>query len=227
VTFPNNPLELQLAEARGTGEPLGAWLGELRHATVFAPLRVNGDTRSLGVVEVDGDQLALAFTSEEMLRSVTDVPFIAPPFSELAGMLPPGVGVLLNAQTDFSVTIPAGELDGTRTGGAPVAVDASRFFIGEPAEEPVEVLAALSRTAHGIAAVRELRRAWVSVDGAEPGLMVGVDLDPDNDAVRTVVTSALREGLPPEVATDLLFANDRSPVIDWMWANTEPFHMKG
>lgn len=226
MTFPNNSLEVRLSDVRATGEPLGAWLGELRHATVFAPLRVNGDTRALGVVEVDGNQFALAFTSEQMLRSVTDVPFIAPPFSELAGMLPPGVGVLLNAQTDLSITIPAGELAGTGTSGAPVAVDASRLFIGEPAEEPVETLAALSRTAHGIAAVRELRRAWVSVDGAEPGLMVGVDLDPDNDAVRAVVTSALREGLPPEAVTDLLFTNDRSRVIDWMWANTEPFHVK-
>lgn len=225
--FPNNPLEVRLSEARTNGEPLEPWLRDLQQATVFAPLRVTGENRSLGVVEVDGQQLALVFTSEEMLRAVTDVPYIAPPFSGLVDMLPPGVGVLVNAQSEVSITIPAADLQRTGASDAPLVVDASRLFIGEPAEEPVEVLAALSRTAHGIASVRELRRAWVSVDGAEPGLMVGVDLDPDNDAVRAVVTSSLRGGLPPGAVTELVFANDRSPVIDWMWSNTEPFHVKG
>ncbi|MET0930198.1 MAG: enhanced serine sensitivity protein SseB C-terminal domain-containing protein [Aeromicrobium sp.] len=226
MTFPNNPLEVRLGEARTNDEPLGPWLRELQQATVFAPLRVTGESSSLGVVEVDGQQLALVFTSEEMLRSVTDVPFIAPPFAGLVDMLPPGFGVLVNPQSDVSITIAPADLEAGRAGGDPLVVDASRLFIGEPAEEPVDVLAALSRTAHGIAAVRELRRAWVSVDGAEPGLMVGVDLDPDNEDVRLVVTSALRDGLPADAVVELQFANDRGPVIDWMWANAEPFHAK-
>lgn len=227
MTFPNNPLEVRLAAARTNGEPLGPWLRELRRATVFAPLRVNGETQTLGVVEVDGQQLALVFTSAEMLRAVTDVPYITPPFAGLVDMLPATVGVLVNAQSDVSVTILAPELRAAGTSDRPLVVDASRLFIGEPAEEPVDVLAALSRTAHGIAAVRELRRAWVSIDGAEPGLVVGVDLDPDNDDVRAVVTAALRDGLPADAVVEMLFANDRSPVIDWMWSNTEPFHVKG
>jgi hypothetical protein len=220
--FPHNALEVGLAAVRAGDEPLEAWLHALQQSTVFALLHGT----SLQVLVIDGLSLATVFTSEQMMREVSaEQLYIAPAYAELVDLLPDGVGLLVNPGSDVSVTIPAAELR-PRTGDGPRTVGASRLFIGEPAVEPVEVLNALSRTAHGIGEVREMRRAWVSVDGAEPGLMIGVDLDPDNDAARAAVMNALRDGLPSEVVTDLLFANDRSPIIDWMWSNTEPFHVK-
>lgn len=95
--------------------------------------------------------------------------------------LPAGVGIVVNVQSDVSVTI---------------------------------------------AAVRELRRAWVSVDGVVPGLVVGIDVDPDNDAARGVVTGARRAALPSGDHVELILTNDRGLMCRLMWANTQPFHVK-
>lgn len=225
MSFPHNALEARLHEARTDDDLLRTWLQDLRRTTVFVPLRVTGQTRSLAVMQVDGHQLVPLFTSPEMLQAATQAPSFAPPFAGLLDLLPGGVGMIVNPGSDVSVTITADDLSLVRTSGVPEPVGASRMYIGDPADEPVELLAALSRTARGIAAVRELRRAWVSVDGAAPGLVVGVDIDPDNDDVRLVVLDTLRRATPADSVVDLVFANDRGAVIEWMWANTETFYV--
>ncbi|MEO6116816.1 MAG: enhanced serine sensitivity protein SseB C-terminal domain-containing protein [Pseudolysinimonas sp.] len=100
-------------------------------------------------------------------------------------------------------------------------------YLGEPAVEPVELLAAIARATDGLSAVRTLSRCWAQFGNEPPGLVVGVQLEPDTPQVRAAVAESIGSvwsTLQPGYAVDIAFDGDGGSVTTWMRKNVNPFH---
>jgi hypothetical protein len=228
VSFPHNPLEQQLVEAQAGRVGIEEWLRSLVDATVFVPVTSGGGTSaSLPVLTIDGRPYVPVFTSEEELRgSQPDATAISPVLRDLLGGVSEAVGISVNPGRSVSLAVPPEDV--RRVAGGTHRVEAgTRVRIGHPATEPEELLAALAAAVTGLGSVREMRRAWAAVGDNRPGLVVGVDLDPDNEPTRQTVLAAVREAAvsrQTDYAVDVVFVNDRGPLVEWMWENADPFH---
>jgi hypothetical protein len=75
--------------------------------------------------------------------------------------------------------------------------------------------------------VRELSRCWAQSGEQPPGLIIGVDLEPDSRQLRTVVVEAVGVAVTtvnPGFVVDVVFAADRGTFVTWMQQNVKPFH---
>jgi hypothetical protein len=100
-------------------------------------------------------------------------------------------------------------------------------LIGEPAIEPVALLAAIAAATDRLPAVRSLSRCWARSGQEAPGLIVGVDLDPDDNQGRAAVVDAVSEAVSsahPEFTVDVVFWADGATFVEWMQQNVKPFH---
>jgi hypothetical protein len=100
-------------------------------------------------------------------------------------------------------------------------------LIGEPAIEPVELLSAIAGATDAVSAVRSLSRCWAQTGAEPPGLVLGVDLDPDTAAARAEVTGAVGvvwSEVRPGFTVDVVFEGDGGVLATWMLQNVEPFH---
>jgi hypothetical protein len=95
-----------------------------------------------------------------------------------------------------------------------------------PASEPTELLDAIGAALRRVPAARAARRCWAQVDDDRPGLVVGLDVDPDNPPAREAALSAVHAALDaaaPDFAVDVVFSSERDGFTEWMSANAEPF----
>jgi hypothetical protein len=102
-------------------------------------------------------------------------------------------------------------------------------LIGEPAIEPVELLAAIVQATEGLPAVRSLSRCWAQSGQQPPGLVIGVDLQPDDREVRAEVAAAISAavtGAHPDFVVDVVFAADGGTFTRWMQENVKPFEKR-
>jgi hypothetical protein len=227
-TFPSNPLEEALRDAAEGRLGVGEWLESLLPARVWAPVvSAEGGTGSFPVLSVEGGSYVAVFTSEEELARVEpDAAFVVAPFRDLVERLPTHVGVAVNPGGSLGLPVPAAEVRRLVDGRGRIPAG-STVRIGEPAEEPEAFLAAAAGELAGLPAVRSARRCWAAVDQNEPGLVLGVDVDPDSEDVRRGVLAGVRlaaasSGYPASV--DVVFANDRDALTQWMQEHTAPFH---
>jgi hypothetical protein len=99
--------------------------------------------------------------------------------------------------------------------------------LGEPAIEPTSLLEAIAAATAGIPEVRALSRCWAQLGDQAPGLVLGVDLDPDGPDARAAVLRAIdgaRATQHPDFTVDIAFWSDGGAFVDWMQQNVKPFH---
>lgn len=226
--FPHNEVERSLADAAAGRVTVEEWLSRFVDATVWVPMTASsGQQGSFPVLSIDGGSYVPVFTSEgEVDRAAPDNPRIAPVVRELVASLPESVGLAVNPGGSVGLPVPAATIR-QAIGLGPRVPAGTKVRIGEPAEEPEELLAAVAVGLGGLPAVRSARRCWAAVGESRPGLVIGLDVDPDNQQTRTSALDAVRavaDGTAGSFPVDVVFENDRDEFTAWMHAHVEPFY---
>jgi hypothetical protein len=238
-------IEDALAAAAKDPDRVTDLLDELRQARLWLPLPdegpvTDGSAVHLPTVTYLGAEFVPAFTSAERLSSwplgslvpaqtkpgqATAVPHIVVSAGELARLLPPGMGIALNAGAEASVPIfPEGI-------SYLAAIGAGQVRVGHPPVDPVTLLGEVSVALRSIADVRNASRAWLSVPGRGEGLIISVTLhDPASQAAHDAVIEAVERAattVPHRFPIDVTFPGEGSPdqVDEWVSTYTEPFYV--
>jgi len=228
MTFPGNDLEVVLTAALQSETTVGAFVELLFRSTAFFPMTVDATGgRSPSVVTIDGADFVPVFTSQReadvvMAGSV----MVQSPVREFMEGVPPHLGLAVNPSGTLGLTIPAEAVHHQLTRAVTIPTG-TIIRLGEPAVEPTELLAAIRVALGAVPAVRQARRVWAQVGDAEPGLVIGLDVDPDNPGVRQEAIAAIATvhgGSPSEYEVNVVFANDRSDFMQWMNERAAPFY---
>lgn len=173
-----------------------------------------------------GDEIvAVAYTDPAEAKA--DAPDTHRVFSiqvaELLEQLPAGMGVVIDPRSPSPVHVPAA--------ARPALIDAARPFppgaevrIGDPMEEPVELLEALRSVARGAAQLRRLWRTWYQAADAPPKLLLVYEGGtPDDTSMADAVVGVVEQSGYPHPT--LVMAVDDLPEAhrEWLLANTAPF----
>lgn len=226
--FPRNDVERTLDDAANGRVAVVEWLRVFVDATVWVPMTASsGQQGTFPVLSIDGGSYVPVFTSEaEVDRAAPDNPRIAPVVRELVASLPESVGLAVNPGGSVGLPVPAATIRQV-IGLGPQVPAGTKVRIGEPAEEPEELLDAVAVGLGGLPAVRSARRCWAAVGESRPGLVIGLDVDPDNQQTRTSALDAVRavaDGTAGSFPVDVVFENDRDEFTAWMNAHVEPFY---
>lgn len=143
------------------------------------------------------------------------VPHVVVRATDLARLLPPAIGIALNAGAPQSVPVYP---QGVSYLAAGAADDAEGISVGPLPVRPDALLAGIASGLIGIVPVRAAAAAWVSVESAGEGLLVAVTLDDPADAVvRDIVAGAVERAaweVEPQQAPfpiDVTFPGEREP----------------
>jgi hypothetical protein len=239
---PENALEEALVTARQVDD-VEALLVALAEADVFVPspdaglreeqpvLAKLGDTLALPVVELGGDRFVPVFSSLRQLGLARPVGggYLRFLGRSLAEIWPAGVSLVLNPGGELGLVLGAEQVVGVRD-LPPPAEDEASFMIGEPAMEPVEVLAAISefakRRPEVLAAYRGL---FVRSPGFAPEPVVGLELarEADREAIIGAAAEAAREaGIDALALLTLDAGEDGGPVPRFLLERTQPFYRR-
>lgn len=242
--WPANELEEVLAASVGVSTAAPRIVEALGRSRIWVPLPNGGGPTSssldLPTLEIDGQAYVPVFSSEHRFRQTVGdrMDGTAAPAVEFARGLPPQLGIVLNPDGPVGVPLPppavaelcrAGRtaLDGPGSGGR------VRLFEPDWKEDPVDFLAAASAEFEGTGVVTTARRCLASVEGAEPNLFVGVELDPRQlaGAGRELPLDALGRALgrvPVAWGVNLILLDvAHDPVADWMREKVRPFYARG
>ena len=226
--FPRNPLESRLLDASAGRIEVEEWLQDFLGASVWVPLTATeGTTGTFPVLTIDGGSYVPVFTSvEELDGGFPEGERVCPPVRELASVLPESVGLAVNP--GGTVGLPVAGVVLRQALGIPTHVaEGTTFRLGDPVEEPVQLLSEVARALGPMHAVRAARRAWAVIGDGSPGLVLGLDIDPDNDEVRQRALDAVRRvvgAAPAGYPVDVVFDNDQGPLVEWMHDHAVPFH---
>ena len=250
-------VERALAAAIQDASKIGDLLDTLRSARLWLPLpacAAGSGTAGSGTASPDTGAVTLptvvylgcefipAYTSADLLTGLADpaavagppgalVPHIVVRAADLAGLMPPDVGIALNAGASQSVPVYP---QGVAFLAADEPTDDRRITVGPLPVEPEDLLAAIRA---GLACIPQARRAsagWLSVQFAGEGMIVSVTLDDPSDArVRDQVIAALERaardashhaGYP----IDVTFPGEGEPdhIDHWIATGTEPFYVR-
>ncbi len=159
------------------------------------------------------------------------VPHVVVRAADLARLLPPAIGIALNAGAAQSLPVyPPGVSYLAAADGEDAALTVARLPV-----RPDALLAAVAAGLIAITAVREATAAWLSVRFAGEGLLVAVTLDdpadaPTRDLVVGAVERAVWEIEPDEAAfpIDVTFPGEREPdrVDEQVAAVGTPFYRR-
>lgn len=226
MTFPSNDLEQVLLAVSRNETGIASFLDRLLVSNVFVPSTPTTDGgASLDVRSIDNRAYVSVFTSSEQAASAsgssTEVPA-----ATLLSTIPDHVGFAVNPGGDLGLPVYAETLRQAATGSTRLTAG-TRIRIGHPAEEPTEFLEALVSKFREMLPVRSAHRAWASVDDQAPGLVVGIDLDPDSPDTRASVVDAIgrtARSLETPFTVDAVFMNDRDTFTSWMQDETAPFY---
>jgi hypothetical protein len=167
---------------------------------------------ALPVVDVDGMRAVPAFSSLEGLARYRPHGggYVKLETRALPAIWPDGCGLLL----DLRVTLTADQV-------ASLA-DAPSLLIGEPREEPIEVLEAMRSFAAARPEVRAAYRALL-VHG-EPEPVVGLEVAPGAEARAVVEAAGVAARAAGIERLALLAIGDGGPVAEFLVRRTEPFY---
>jgi hypothetical protein len=250
--FPANRLEQALLDAAGNPDATGQLIETLASAEVWVPLPNGGSPRhpnlDLPTVELDGVPYVPVFSSEQQLRTVAgDMPHAVAPMVEFARGLPPRIGIAVNPEGAVGIPIPAemvAELchhprieqhDSPDPAAHPAAdpkVGARvQLWEPEPQDEPGHFLAAAAAEFQQLPVLLSARRALASVEGGEPTLFVGIELDgwqqQDREDAMNALGRALGAAPAPWPVNIVLLDVAQDPVGDWMLDQVTPFYQRG
>jgi type III secretion system (T3SS) SseB-like protein len=234
MTFPSNDLEEGLQSAsEGRTLPQEFLIRLFQSDVIVLDLPTSDGERYLGTITMDDQQLVPVFTSLEQAQLSG---LLRPESHALAGVLreimatqPVQWGIAVNPGGTLGLPIPAevvrSQLERPHT--VPVG---TTVRLGEPAVEPTALLVAITDQAESMPAVRGLSRCWAQVGDHPPGLVVGVDLDPDSAEARAAIIRAMdgaRAMQHPDFTVDIAFWTDGGAFVEWMQQNVEPFYRRG
>jgi SseB protein N-terminal domain len=161
------------------------------------------------------------------------VPHVVVRAADLARLLPPAIGIALNAGAAQSLPVyPPGV---SYLASADSSDDADRMSVGPLPVRPDALLAGIAAGLVGISPVRDAAAAWLSVQFAGEGLLVAVTLDdPADAAARDLVVGAVERAAwevePDEAAfaIDVTFPGERvrDPIDEQIAAVATPFYRR-
>jgi hypothetical protein len=228
VTFPGNELEVVLVGAsRGEATPL-AFVELLFRSTAFFPREVArpGGAPPM-VVTIDQDDYIPVFTSSGEADAVLPGSVIVEaPVRDVMLGVPPQLGLAVNPSGTLGLPISADAVQHQLHRATTISAG-TRVRLGEPAVEPTELLAAIGTGLKTVPAVREARRVWAQIGESTPGLVVGLDVDPDNPDVRhaaVLAVGAAHRSVDSDFTVDVVFAHDRNDFTEWMNTNAPQFY---
>jgi hypothetical protein len=252
---PARAVEAALAAAISDAGRIGDLLDVLRTARLWLPLPADGEKAirgtavTLPIVSYLGSDFVPAYSSADMLRQFSGspdapeapestepsapVPHVVVPAADLARLLPPSIGIALNAGASESVPVYPQGVSYLAADGE--AGDPDRISVGPLPVRPDRLLAGIAAGLIAIAAVRDASAAWLSVQFAGEGLLVSVTLDDPADAgaqdlVVGAVERAAWEAAPQDAgfAIDVTFPGNGEPdqVDESVAAVASPFYRR-
>jgi hypothetical protein len=252
---PESAVERALAVAIEDASRIGDLLDVLRRARLWLPLpgggsaAINGTAVTLPTVCYLGSEFVPAYSSAQLLRQLaspagpadpagTDdpaetLPHVVVRAADLARLLPPTVGIALNAGASESVPVyPQGV---SYLAAQDAGNELDRISVGPLPIRPDGLLADIAAGLMQIAQVRDACAAWLSVQFAGEGLLISVTLDdPAEAAARDLAvgaieraawqTSAQDAGFP----IDVTFPGESEPdhIDEWIGAFATPFYRR-
>lgn len=229
MTFPANDLEALLLAASEQGATTAAFVEQLFLDTAWFPMTVDASgAGSLTVITLDNKAFIPLFTSQEQATQVMGdgAALVEAPVRDFLLEVPTHLGVAVNPSGDLGLPIFAEAVQHALHRSTVVSLGA-RVRLGEPADEPTRLLQMIGVALGTVLAVRDARRVWAQVDDDAPGLVIGIDVDPDNADTRLDAVAAVgsaQRAASPEFAVDVVFSNDRSEFTAWMTENAAPFY---
>ena len=205
-TAPAGAVDAALAAAIEDAGRIGELLDVLRTARLWLPLPndgnpvISGTAVTLPTVAYLGCEFVPAYSSAELLQRLTcpdapaespaTVPHVVVRAADLARLLPPSIGIALNAGASESVPVyPQGV---AHLAAGSDSSDLDQVTVGPLPVRPDRLLADIAAGLMQITAVRDASAAWLSVAFAGEGLLVSVTLDDPADAsVRDIVAGAV------------------------------------
>lgn len=245
MPFPSNAVEETLAAARAGQVPDERLLESLAEAELWVPLpggaaaeEPSGESTGqlkLPIMVIDDAKYVVVYTSEEQFkRCAGDLSAAVTPGRAFARTLPPELGIAVNPGGEVGLPVPPSSVQAIRgeAAGEEESVPAgAQIMLGEPADEPTELLDALRDTlAADAPEVASASRAWAKLGDRPEGLLLGIDVRPDDDrtrqsALQAVGAAVSRTRVPYGV--DSVFLSDQTdPITAWFAENTHPFYVR-
>lgn len=225
---PENELEEAVLAAVRDGDRAGL-LAALAHAEVYVPATGSGRDVQLATIERGGVSFIPVFTSLTRLRVIAPdgTGYMRVAGRGLASVRPQGVPVVVNPGSDVgTVLAPA---DVAELGSAPQPAD-PWLLVGEPAQEPEELLEAIRGLAEEEPAIRKAYRGLLLKRGAASSeLVVGLELEEDvaREPVLEAVAAAARGAGLESLAVVIVDGDEPSdPVGRFLTGQTQPFYVR-
>jgi SseB protein N-terminal domain len=232
---PESAVERALAAAIEDASRIGELLDVLRRARLWLPLpgggsaAIKGTAVTLPTVCYLGSEFVPAYSSAQLLRQLAGSAGTAGPSTaagpsgtadptetlphavvraaDLARLLPPSVGIALNAGASESVPVyPQGV---SYLAAKEAGSELDRISVGPLPIRPDGLLADIAAGLMQIAQVRDACAAWLSVQFAGEGLLISVTLaDPADAAARDLAVGAIERAAWQAAAQDAGFPID-------------------
>jgi hypothetical protein len=251
-------VERALAAAIRDASRIADLLDALRTARLWIPLPddgspvTNGTAVTLPTVTYLGCDFVPAYTSADLLSLLVAqehpvvgetvvgetaagdaaVPHVVVRAADLARLMPPGIGIALNAGARQSVPIYP---QGVAFLAADEPADERRVSVGPLPAQPEELLAGIRAGLARVPQAREATAGWLSVQFAGEGLVISVTLDDPSDAtVRDAVIAELEHAAltarqDAGYAIDVTFPGEGEPdhIDHWVATAAQPFYVRG
>ncbi len=246
---PADTVERALSAATQDATKIGDLLETLRAARLWLPLPDDESAvTASGAVELPtvtylGSEFVPAYTSADLLISLDrlatpgkaagQVPHAVVLTADLARLLPPGIGIALNAGASQSVPI-------YPPGVAFLAADASaadqdRVSVGPLPTRPEDLLAEIRAGLARVPQAAEASAAWLSVRFSGEGMIISVALDDPADTEAADAVVAVLERAAETVRhdagypIDVTFPGESEPdqIDRAIAACAEPFYRRG
>jgi SseB protein C-terminal domain/SseB protein N-terminal domain len=231
MPFPANPLEVALAGVRAGTTSADELLDALGANPLWVPLPSGVDAQGqaeLPVMILDSRPHVAVYTSaEQYSRGAGGQAHMEMTGRQLADLMADELGLAVNPGAELGLPV---NQDGVRVlrGGRKRVAAGTRVRLGDPAEEPHQLIAALAGAFASTPAVREARRAFAQIGDERPALLIGVRVDHgisgwQRDSLAAVTDAVAQAPVPYPVDTVFL-DDDADPVNEWMLAHTDPFY---
>lgn len=244
MAFPNNPTEEALQAAMADPENpelIGAFFTALVAGRLWVPLPEGAGPQEDGSFamptlefqeEEDSEtqQLIPAFTSPEQfaIGAPEGVEQIELPAAEMVQQCPDTVGLAINPGCEEGMPIPP---EGVQMLSEDFGGE-TRITIDHPDEEPTDLLSAIGTALAPLTPVVSASRAWIDVENAGEGLIIGVELDdPTDEKAQEQAIHAVEhvvKEMEPDFSLDVTFVDlvEDDPIDEWLLDNTDPFYTR-
>lgn len=207
--------------------PLASSLYRLAATEVLIAVAQTGQGPEPLVTDISGESAVVAWTDLEQARA--DAPdthrLFSLPVAELLAQLPPHAGLVVDPRAGSPVHVAAASKDAVVEAARPFPAGAPTR-IGDPAEEPTELLDRLRAAAASVPGLRRLWRTWYQVADARPRLLVVYAADSPAEqgpAVADAVVAVAEQAQHPTAVLVLALEDLPEDHRAWLLANTPPF----